>query len=276
MSTAEKLEDSPEVAAMLAAARTLSVTDFESAKAHLLREGPDGSCAYDQLVEVVSKALAGSGADGDLRAAARAAQAASYVGRRAAPALAADQAAAAAEKKWASASVGLATSAAAEAAVQNLSSLSDLIEWAGVGVSREDAFRLYAQMKSAASSMDGIQGMRFWGKISATESDYYVIEAEQLAVAAATPEFEGSLGPNKFTYLVSSRIGGEWTTLPSVTPAQIVAAGKVRRGFTGRLDAVVGGHPVFPESEAVYLRARIALITAATSISPGACSVSMR
>lgn len=269
-SVATKIEDQPEVAAMLAAARTLSVTDFESAKAHLMREGPDGSCAYDHLVEVVAQSLAGGGAPAaSLRQTSRAALAAAYVGRRAAPALAAEEAAAAAEKQWASASVGLATSAAAEAAVQNISALADLLGWAGVALSREDAHRLYAQMKSIASTMNDLDGMRFWGKISATESDYFVIEAE-IAAAAPDVDFEGTLGPSKFTYLVSGCIGGPWATLPSVSAAQIVAAGKVRRGFTGRLDAVVGGHPVFPDAEASYLRARIALITAATAISPGA------
>ncbi len=69
-------------------------------------------------------------------------------------------------------------------------------------------------------------------------------------------------------YFVSRFAGDAWTRLPNVTPHQVSVARKLRRVLTGRLDAAVGGHPPFPGTEASYLRARIALITADTVVSP--------
>lgn len=69
-------------------------------------------------------------------------------------------------------------------------------------------------------------------------------------------------------YFVCRFAGDAWTRLPNVTPHQVAVARKLRRVLTGRLDASVGGHPPFPGTEASYLRARIALITADTVVSP--------
>ncbi|XP_071384107.1 radial spoke head protein 6 homolog A [Centroberyx affinis] len=75
-------------------------------------------------------------------------------------------------------------------------------------------------------------------------------------------------GVNKFVYYVCKEPGLPWVKLPSVTPAQISAARQIRKFFTGRLDAPIVSYPPFPGSEANYLRAQIARISAGTHISP--------
>ena len=84
----------------------------------------------------------------------------------------------------------------------------------------------------------------------------------------AAPREEKGMGCNKFTYWVCSFPGGPWTKLPPVTPAQISVARDIKKFFTGRLDAEVVSFPPFPGKEAALLRAQIARITAATSVSP--------
>jgi radial spoke head protein 4A len=75
-------------------------------------------------------------------------------------------------------------------------------------------------------------------------------------------------GVNKMTYFVSTDPGKAWLKLPSVTPAQLSAARKIKKFFTGILDAPVSSYPPFPGVEKNYLRAQIARISAGTQISP--------
>nr|XP_035139487.2 radial spoke head protein 6 homolog A isoform X1 [Callithrix jacchus] len=82
------------------------------------------------------------------------------------------------------------------------------------------------------------------------------------------PKEESRSGANKYLYFVCNEPGLPWTRLPHVTPAQIVNARKIKKFFTGYLDAPVVSYPPFPGNEANYLRAQIARISAATQISP--------
>nr|XP_060632196.1 radial spoke head protein 6 homolog A-like [Anolis sagrei ordinatus] len=82
------------------------------------------------------------------------------------------------------------------------------------------------------------------------------------------PKEEKGTGANKFTYFVCNEAGKPWVKLPQVTPAQIVNARKIKKFFTGKLDAPVVSYPPFPGNETNYLRAQIARISAATQISP--------
>ncbi|KAM5297509.1 radial spoke head protein 6 homolog A [Glossophaga mutica] len=82
------------------------------------------------------------------------------------------------------------------------------------------------------------------------------------------PKEESRLGANKYLYFVCNEPGRPWTKLPHVTPNQIVQARKIKKFFTGHLDAPVISYPPFPGNEANYLRAQIARISAATHISP--------
>ncbi|KAK2497525.1 hypothetical protein MC885_002421 [Smutsia gigantea] len=84
----------------------------------------------------------------------------------------------------------------------------------------------------------------------------------------ALPKEENRSGTNKYLYFVCNEPGRPWTRLPPVTPSQIVQARKIKKFFTGRLDAPVISYPPFPGNEANYLRAQIARISAATHVSP--------
>ncbi|XP_066227957.1 radial spoke head protein 6 homolog A [Saccopteryx leptura] len=82
------------------------------------------------------------------------------------------------------------------------------------------------------------------------------------------PKEESRSGTNKYLYFVCNEPGRPWTRLPHVTPNQIVHARKIKKFFTGHLDAPIISYPPFPGNEANYLRAQIARISAATHISP--------
>uniref|UniRef100_G1NVE5 Radial spoke head 6 homolog A n=1 Tax=Myotis lucifugus TaxID=59463 RepID=G1NVE5_MYOLU len=82
------------------------------------------------------------------------------------------------------------------------------------------------------------------------------------------PKEESRSGTNKYLYFVCNEPGRPWTKLPHVTPIQIVQARKIKKFFTGYLDAVIS-YPPFPGNEANYLRAQIARISAATHIPLG-------
>ncbi|XP_036158803.1 radial spoke head protein 6 homolog A isoform X1 [Myotis myotis] len=82
------------------------------------------------------------------------------------------------------------------------------------------------------------------------------------------PKEESRSGTNKYLYFVCNEPGRPWTRLPHVTPSQIAQARKIKKFFTGYLDAPVISYPPFPGNEANYLRAQIARISSATHISP--------
>ncbi|NWV90290.1 RSH4A protein, partial [Machaerirhynchus nigripectus] len=82
------------------------------------------------------------------------------------------------------------------------------------------------------------------------------------------PREENGTGTNKYVYFVCNEPGKPWVKLPPVTPAQIVCARKIKKFFTGRLDAPIVSFPPFPGNEANYLRAQIARISAGTHVSP--------
>ncbi|NWY75441.1 RSH4A protein, partial [Erithacus rubecula] len=82
------------------------------------------------------------------------------------------------------------------------------------------------------------------------------------------PKEANGTGTNKYVYFVCNEPGNPWEKLPPVTPAQIVCARKIKKFFTGRLDAPIVSFPPFPGNEANYLRAQIARISAGTHVSP--------
>ncbi|XP_041035420.1 radial spoke head protein 4 homolog A [Carcharodon carcharias] len=82
------------------------------------------------------------------------------------------------------------------------------------------------------------------------------------------PKEEKHSGTNRYTYFVCSEPAKPWVKLPPVTPAQITVARKIKKFFTGDLEAPVISYPPFPGNEMNYLRAQIARISAGTQISP--------
>nr|XP_035139488.2 radial spoke head protein 6 homolog A isoform X2 [Callithrix jacchus] len=142
-----------------------------------------------------------------------------------------------------------------ETPVPNIMETAFYFEQAGVGLSVDESFRIFLALKQLVEQHP-IHTCRFWGKILGINRSYLVAEEESRS------------GANKYLYFVCNEPGLPWTRLPHVTPAQIVNARKIKKFFTGYLDAPVVSYPPFPGNEANYLRAQIARISAATQISP--------
>ncbi|XP_030075541.1 radial spoke head protein 6 homolog A isoform X2 [Microcaecilia unicolor] len=193
-----------------------------------------------------------------------------------------------------------------ETVLPNVIELAYYFEQAGVGLSRDETSRIFLALKQLVESQP-VQKCRFWGKILGIKFNYIIAEveyregedeldqeeeAEEMEQESELkgeeekeepedeppkstfkpppiiPKEENRTGTNKFTYLVCSEPGMPWVRLPMVTPAQIVAARKIRKFFTGRLDAPVVSYPLFPGNEMNYLRAQIARISGGTQVSP--------
>ena len=82
------------------------------------------------------------------------------------------------------------------------------------------------------------------------------------------PKEDKGTGANKYTYFVTNNPGQPWSKLPTVTPAQIFNARKIKKYFTGHLDRPIVSYPPFAGTEANYLRAQISRISAGTQVSP--------
>lgn len=116
--------------------------------------------------------------------------------------------------------------------------------------------------------------MRFFGKITGTQADYYVAEGkldagDEDGDAEKPADFEPrGTGVNKFVYWVSTNVLDGWTKLPDLLPKDIVAARQIKVLFTGDLEKPIYTNPYFFGQEKHYLRAQIARIVHSTSIVP--------
>ncbi|XP_068933470.1 radial spoke head protein 4 homolog A [Petaurus breviceps papuanus] len=187
----------------------------------------------------------------------------------------------------------------AETPLPNVMESAFYFEQAGVGLSTDETYRIFLALKQLTDTQP-IQTCRFWGKILGLQMNYIVAEVEfregedeeeieeediteeseaeedeedELPKSSykgpqVIPKEENRTGTNKYTYFVCNEPGRPWVKLPSVTPAQIVIARKIKKFFTGRLDAPIMSYPPFPGNESNYLRAQIARISAGTHISP--------
>jgi len=166
--------------------------------------------------------------------------------------------------------------AEASGSIQDVVTDLEALAYCGVNLGDTQRFKLFASMRSLAaqlSSSGDLQSLRFWGVMLGTSGDYFVCQGQYRSEDDDDVEDSQNLeigpnSPNKFTYWVSSSPADEWTRLPNVTAAQIVAARQIRRFLTGKLESPVKGHPPFPGTEKEYLRAQIAQITAECSVSP--------
>ncbi|CAH8452330.1 unnamed protein product [Schistosoma turkestanicum] len=179
-------------------------------------------------------------------------------------------------------------------------------ENAGVGIGKSETVLLNMAIKSLVNTQ-AVQTARFWGKIYGLIQNYYIVEVEfpegedideeegtdpinrdanevddeevneggedilpksKWKPPVKVPREENHIGTNKKAYFVCHEPGLRWIKLPPVTPEQIVAARAIHRLFTGILDSPVSCYPPFPGTEANYLRAQIARISASTQISP--------
>ncbi|XP_073931951.1 radial spoke head protein 4 homolog A isoform X2 [Castor canadensis] len=192
----------------------------------------------------------------------------------------------------------------AENSLPNVMESAFYFEQAGVGLGTDETYRIFLALKQLTETHP-IQRCRFWGKILGLEMNYIVaevefregedeeeVEEEDVAeerdngesetdedeedelpksfykTPQAIPKEESRTGANKYAYFVCNEPGRPWVKLPSVIPAQIVIARKIRKFFTGRLDAPIISYPPFPGNESNYLRAQIARISAGTHVSP--------
>ncbi|MEJ1286747.1 hypothetical protein NN561_017756 [Cricetulus griseus] len=192
----------------------------------------------------------------------------------------------------------------AESSLPNVMESAYYFEQAGVGLGTDETYRVFLALKQLTDTHP-IQRCRFWGKILGLEMNYIVAEVEfragedeeeveeegvaeerdageseagegeedelpksEYKAPQAIPKEENRTGTNKYVYFVCNEPGRPWMKLPSVTPAQIVTARKIKKFFTGRLDAAIISYPPFPGNESNYLRAQIARISAGTHVSP--------
>jgi len=180
----------------------------------------------------------------------------------------------------------------------------ETFRWCGVGLPETEAFRVMVALKRL---LDGkpLASVRFWGKIFGLKKDYYIceteIDAERMPEGGdegeaaeeeeeggpkptaiydqlntykikpppvIKPEAKGS-GTNKFVYFVATSDDlTQWTELPDLQPAWVLAARKINKFFTGDLEAPVTAHPPFPGVEKHYLRAQISRIMHTTVVAP--------
>ncbi|KAM4866083.1 radial spoke head protein 4 homolog A [Thomomys bottae] len=192
----------------------------------------------------------------------------------------------------------------AENALPNVMESAFYFEQAGVGLGTDETYRIFLALKQLTDTHP-IQSCRLWGKILGLEMNYIIaevefregeeeeeVEEEDVAeerdngeseaeeaeeaelpksfykAPRAIPKEESRTGANKYFYFVCNEPGRPWVKLPLVTPAQIVTARKIKKYFTGRLDASILSYPPFPGNESNYLRAQIARISAGTHVSP--------
>ena len=75
-------------------------------------------------------------------------------------------------------------------------------------------------------------------------------------------------GINANIYWVTSDLLGEWKKLPDLKGEHIVAAKKIKKVLTGKLENEVEAYPFFNEKEKYLIRAQIARISAGTILAP--------
>eukprot|EP00756_Hemistasia_phaeocysticola_P038234 Hpha_TRINITY_DN16745_c2_g7::TRINITY_DN16745_c2_g7_i1::g.77627::m.77627/K19756/RSPH4A; radial spoke head protein 4A len=158
----------------------------------------------------------------------------------------------------------------------------------GVGLPKHEYFVLEQSITKLVQEKK-LQDVRFVGKIFGTQGNYLVVSSRRWfedpeakiwkekhemprpprknLEVPVQPEPPG-IGSNRTTFWVCSYAGAPWTPLPDVSPQQLNAARKIKKYFTGDLDAEINSYPRFPGKEIHLLRAQLSRIVASTEISP--------
>eukprot|EP00877_Chromochloris_zofingiensis_P003995 jgi/Chrzof1/13597/Cz08g03200.t1 len=152
-----------------------------------------------------------------------------------------------------------------------------LFDGLGVGLGRAEMMNvMLAAKKLGEDPKRAVATVRFFGKFLGTHADYYVFETtlqippeepEQTLAEGEVPN-EWNTGINGYVYYVCNYLGAPLTQLPAVTPVQVKAARSIKKFLTGRLASQVSSYPVFPGTEAHYLRSQIARIACTTVCCP--------
>jgi radial spoke head protein 4A len=69
-------------------------------------------------------------------------------------------------------------------------------------------------------------------------------------------------------FWVTENLLNDWIQLPDCKPEHIEASRQIKHIMTGDLNAELNSNPIFPGKERHFLRAQLARIFAATTISP--------
>lgn len=166
---------------------------------------------------------------------------------------------------------------------------SDAQSWraAGVGLPARECFHLEQSITKLAMEK-GLEETRFLGKIFGTHGNYLVVTSkrhvgdgeevfEETNVMPKPPRKKVPVdvqpepaykGCNRNTFWVAADAVSPWVKLPDVTPQQVNAARKIKKLFTGNLDAKINAYPVFAGTEREYLRAQLSRILSATFVAP--------
>lgn len=195
-----------------------------------------------------------------------------------------------------------------ETPLPNLMELAYYFEQAGVGLGSEETYRMYLALKQLVDTYPlqtvrfwgkilGTEANYFIAEVQYREGEEEEEEEENkeeeeqeeekdedeeeaeggeedeipkpdYKPPPVIPKEENRTGSNKYVYFVCNEPGKPWTKLPPVTPAQLSIGRKVKKFFTGKLDAPVICYPPFLGNEANYLRVQIARISAGTQVSP--------
>jgi len=155
-----------------------------------------------------------------------------------------------------------------------------LLNWSGVSLGESEVCKVMLSIRKLATVHPEFKSVRFFGKMLGRNGDYLICECEmtgpdELAPTGLPPNHAGRrniekvIHHNKLKYYVCSYPGAAWTALPNVRWDQLQSVSSVRKLLTGNLKAPFASYPPFAgNTEAEYLRARIALIAANTLLSP--------
>jgi len=164
----------------------------------------------------------------------------------------------------------------------------------GAGITRMNAVTLFQGMRKLANK-EPVKSVRLFGKILGMNRDYLICECEYSddfeepveEGEAEEEDPEAQTGPkkmpmepvkvpgsiNQYIYYVASLGQASqthdmttWVKLPHARPECLMVARKIKKLFTGDLEASVCSYPPFPGTEADYLRCQIARIVAGTSL----------
>ncbi|KAJ1477418.1 radial spokehead-like protein [Baffinella frigidus] len=168
----------------------------------------------------------------------------------------------------------------ADTYVPDIMAEAEMLQWSGCSLGEVEMCKVMLAVRKLAGDHPELKSVRFFGKFLGTGDDYLVCEGELTAPDEAPPanlapnhpgrrNIEKVVHHNMLKYYVCPFPGAPWVTLPNLRLDQLLAVRAVKKLFTGNLAAPIRSFPPFPgETEAHYLRAKIAYIGVNTCMAP--------